>query len=146
MDPDFEGEDDESRSSLPSVLVEPEVPDPFIVDDGEDSDSTGEHDSDAAGEADDNQAADEDIALAQSAILDAPVSASVQQPPLSPNVNKAVPPPPSSSSTDEEEEEEPPELYLPGLIIPTLFLPIPNVPRFLLYFPVIFTTLHRQIR
>ena len=28
---------------------------------------------------------------------------------------------------EDEDEDEPPELYLPGLIIPTLFLPIPNV-------------------
>ena len=111
------------------MLVEPEVPDPFIVDDGESSDSSEDHTaSDADGLADDNDAAaDEDIVLAQSTIIDAPVTASDQQPIASADVNKDVPPPPSSPSTEEEEEEEPPELFLPGLIIPTLFLPIPNV-------------------
>ncbi|KAJ7879904.1 hypothetical protein B0H14DRAFT_2707812 [Mycena olivaceomarginata] len=47
----------------------------------------------------------------------------VPDPPLqSPNRNKDVPPPPQSDS----DEEDSPELYLPGLCIPTMFLPIPN--------------------
>ena len=32
-----------------------------------------------------------------------------------------------SSDDDEEDEEDVPELYLPGLTLPTMFLPIPNV-------------------
>ncbi|KAF5387377.1 hypothetical protein D9757_005706 [Collybiopsis confluens] len=40
--------------------------------------------------------------------------------PTTPNVNKDMPPPPSES------EEEAPEMYLPGLVLPTMFLPIPN--------------------
>jgi hypothetical protein len=42
----------------------------------------------------------------------------------SPNVNKAIPPPPPSESDDEALE-----VFLPGLILPTMFLPIPNVRR-----------------
>ena len=82
LDPDFEGTRDEDGANPPSVLVEPEVPDPFIVDDGENSDSSEDHTaSDADGLADDNDAAaDEDIVLAQSTILDASVTASDQQP------------------------------------------------------------------
>ncbi|KAI0083930.1 hypothetical protein BDY19DRAFT_987738 [Irpex rosettiformis] len=128
MDPDFEGKDDESTHTVPSVLVEPDVPDPFIVDDGsEDSDSSEHSDSSGNGltEDDPSPAAEENIALAQSTILENSVNEEVQRPLPSPNINKAVPPPPESLS-DEDDEEEPPELYLPGLIIPTMFLPIPN--------------------
>ncbi|KIY70574.1 hypothetical protein CYLTODRAFT_347478 [Cylindrobasidium torrendii FP15055 ss-10] len=46
--------------------------------------------------------------------------------PSTPNVNKAVPPPPPVLGDDSEEEEETPDLYLPGLVLPTMFLPIPN--------------------
>lgn len=127
MDPDFEGDADADETNPPPVLVEPDVPDPFIVDDGEDSDSSEEQTSDAGDQTDENAAADDDIALAQSTISDAPTPQSPQQSVSSPDVNKAIPPPPSSPDSDEEEEEETPELYLPGLVIPTLFLPIPNV-------------------
>lgn len=127
MDPDFEGEEDESTTAAPSVLVEPEVPDPFIVDDGEDSSSS---ESDGAQEQEDHSpspAAEDNIALAQSTLSDKPVSDTSEKPLPSPNTNKAVPPPPTDPMSDEDDEEEPPELYLPGLIIPTMFLPIPNV-------------------
>ncbi|KAJ2919555.1 hypothetical protein MD484_g859, partial [Candolleomyces efflorescens] len=43
---------------------------------------------------------------------------------MTPNVNKDVPPPPISDSDDDEDDI--PDLYLPGLVIPTMFLPIPN--------------------
>lgn len=50
-----------------------------------------------------------------------------QTPSSSPvNVNKEVPPPPLSD-TDDDEQDDTPDLYLPGLILPTMFLPIPNV-------------------
>lgn len=42
------------------------------------------------------------------------------------NLNKDVPPPPSDS-----EVEDAPEIYQPGLVLPTMFLPIPNVGYFL---------------
>ncbi|KAF9073279.1 hypothetical protein BDP27DRAFT_1319146 [Rhodocollybia butyracea] len=81
----------ESADNPPDVYVEPEVPDPFLVDsDGSD---------------------DEEIETAL------PVST----PTAASNVNKDVPPPPSES-----EEEDAPEIYLPGLVLPTNFLPIPN--------------------
>ncbi|KAI0343024.1 hypothetical protein BDW22DRAFT_1393758 [Trametopsis cervina] len=122
MDPDFEGEGDSSTINAPSVLVEPEVPDPFIVDDGESS-SEGEPEED--GGFGHTPAAEENIALAQSTLSEPAVPETVQKPLPSPNINKAVPPPPETAS-DEEDEEEPPDLFLPGLIIPTMFLPIPN--------------------
>ncbi|KIK50603.1 hypothetical protein GYMLUDRAFT_234560 [Collybiopsis luxurians FD-317 M1] len=70
----------------PEVYVEPQVPDPFLID------------SDASD--------DEPEPTAPSATA---------------NLNKDVPPPPSES-----EEEDAPEIYLPGLVLPTMFLPIPN--------------------
>lgn len=137
MDPDFHVNEDENALS---VLVEPEVPDPFIVDDGEDDeDDSGDDDHSDQGEEGDGQveeeelsdespAAEDNIALAQSTILEAPVVLPNHEPPPSPNINKDVPPTPlESPPSEEEDEEEPPELYLPGLIIPTMFLPIPNV-------------------
>ncbi|KAK7061051.1 hypothetical protein VNI00_000786 [Paramarasmius palmivorus] len=57
--------------------------------------------------------------------LDVPPVSSTPVTPTTPNVNKDVPPPPAEE-TIAEEEEEVPELYLPGLVIPTMFLPIPN--------------------
>lgn len=132
----------------PSMLVEPEVPDPFIVDDG-DSDSDSNSDGEGAGAGDEDSISGEDggtpaaadeIALAQSIIIEPPqqpvgepstvLDASHEPPSTSLlDVNKIVPPTPPTPQTisDDDEEEEPPELYLPGLILPTMFLPIPNV-------------------
>jgi hypothetical protein len=90
---------------LPHAVDEPEVPlaDPFLVDDPESpttpvpSPALDRHQS-------------------------VPVT-SVALPPASPNIHKAVPPPPVHSDDDDEM----PELSLPGLVVPTMFLPIPNV-------------------
>ncbi|THG97246.1 hypothetical protein EW026_g4723 [Hermanssonia centrifuga] len=133
VNPDFHSNDDELIASPPPVLVEPEVPDPFIVDDGEDSDSDTGHEDETL--ADDPPSAADEIALAPSTVLDPASSQPSDEPLQSPvpapipqnsvNVDKAVPSLPSLGS-EEEEEEEAPELYLPGLIIPTMFLPIPN--------------------
>ena len=106
--PEDSGEGPESLSPPPQVM-EPEVPDPFKIEDSE-----GSFESEGEG----TSPADEEIALAQSAVL------SPEAPPSlpSPNVNKDVPPPPAS-----ETESDAPELYLPGLVMPPMFLPIPNV-------------------
>jgi hypothetical protein len=140
----------------PSVLVEPEVLDPFIVDDEEDDeDGDDEQNSprshsqlrntltiSADGDEGETPAAEDEIALAQSTILESSL-----------NLDKPVPPPPSEAveagelgidtpevsrlayndegsdgnESESEDDVEPPELYLPGLILPTMFLPIPNV-------------------
>lgn len=130
MDPDFEGErEDSTHTGVPSVLEEPDVPDPFIVDDGsEESDSSSDESESPHGPTDHSPspAAEDNIALAQSVVLEQPVDEGNNKPLPSPNINKSVPPPPPESVSDEDDEEEP-ELYLPGLIIPTMFLPIPNV-------------------
>ncbi|KAJ6619835.1 hypothetical protein B0H10DRAFT_2163687 [Mycena sp. CBHHK59/15] len=106
-------------TSPPTVYIEPEVPDPFLIDDEEDSDE------DSGVTPTDSQ---HTIALAQEVPL-APALPTPSSPNpatgsslQSPNRNKDVPPPPPSDS----DEEEAPELYLPGLCIPTMFLPIPN--------------------
>ena len=68
-----------------------------------------------------------EISLAQSLSQDQPQLSPVVSSPLSSaNIHKDVPAPPPPASSDEEDV---PELYLPGLIIPTMFLPIPNVRR-----------------
>ncbi|KAJ7429883.1 hypothetical protein B0H11DRAFT_1981672 [Mycena galericulata] len=98
-------------TSPPTVYIEPEVPDPFLIDDEDDSDEEN------AVTPTESQQHD----LAQIPL--APSSPNPFTSPLqSPNRNKEVPPPPLSDS----DEEEAPELYLPGLCIPTMFLPIPN--------------------
>ncbi|KAI1793510.1 hypothetical protein LXA43DRAFT_1123281 [Ganoderma leucocontextum] len=104
-----------SLVSPPAPVGEPEVPNPFI----EDSDA---HSSD-----EDVSITSEEprtglvVAAAASEIELAPPEAT----PPTPNVNKAMPPTPAVPS-DDEDEEEVPELYLPALTLPTMFLPIPN--------------------
>jgi hypothetical protein len=103
-----------TSKSPPPEHVELEVSDPFLVDDdAEDSMS----DEDLGGNA--VEAPADEVSPAQPPSPTTPVT------PLTPNVNKAVPPPPDS----DEDSDEAPDLYLPGLIIPTMFLPIPNVRR-----------------
>jgi hypothetical protein len=112
------------------VLVEPDVSDPFLIDEEGDALSGG-------GEGEEEEASSADVSGTVSprdVSLSIPASASpsnISQPNLllSPNINKDVPPPPSDS---EEEEEEVPDVHLPGLVLPTMFLPIPNVRRFFL--------------
>ncbi|KAJ7255526.1 hypothetical protein B0H12DRAFT_1016341 [Mycena haematopus] len=94
------------------VYIEPEVPDPFLIDDEDDEDDE-----------------DTGITPTESQHTIAPAADQVPLDPPSPNPfgsplnrNKDVPPPPHSDS----DEEDAPEIYLPGLCIPTMFLPIPN--------------------
>ncbi|KAJ7116057.1 hypothetical protein C8R44DRAFT_675622 [Mycena epipterygia] len=104
-------------TSPPTVYIEPEVPDPFLIDDDDESD---EESGPTPTESQHIIAPAHDVPLAPVA---APSSPNPFGSPLqSPNRNKDVPPPPQSDS----DEEEAPELYLPGLCIPTMFLPIPN--------------------
>ena len=104
-----------------TVYVEAEVPDPFLADEEGDA------------QEDENGASSVTVSPANIP-LDLPSS---PQQPLSaiPNLNKDVPPPPveeqnGDDDDDDEEEgqqEEVPEIYLPALTLPTMFLPIPNV-------------------
>jgi hypothetical protein len=102
-------------SSPPPEPAEPEGPNPFLVDDPEDQ----LLDEDL-GENVDTVPTDE-ISVIQPSTPTTPVS------PLAPNVNKEVPPPPPPDS--DEDSDDAPDLYLPGLVLPAMFLPIPNVRR-----------------
>lgn len=116
-------------SPPPVILVEPDIPDPFLIDEEGDALSGGDGEEEEASSADvSGTVSPHDVSLS---IPASPIPSSISQPNLllSPNINKDVPPPPSDS---EEEEEEVPEVHLPGLIIPTMFLPIPNVRHFFL--------------
>lgn len=130
-----------------TVYVEQEVPDPFLIDDEGDAmseDEREEHEREretsvAPSAASSEPPAAQEVALSVSTTTlntAAMTSPSPSEPPiLSPlNVNKDVPPPPEEEQEQDaeegtQEEEEVPDLFLPGLIIPTMFLPIPNVRR-----------------
>ncbi|KAF9477577.1 hypothetical protein BDN70DRAFT_880959, partial [Pholiota conissans] len=106
-------------TSPPTVFIEEETPDPFLIDDEGDAASVGDEKQDSSA-----GVSQYTVSPAQNVPLDLPES-DRSQPPASPrpNVNKDVPPPPPSES---EEEEEVPDIYVPALVAPTMFLPIPN--------------------
>ena len=109
------------RVISPSVFIEPETPDPFLIDD-EEEDSLSEE---AVEEKTTSDANSQQVVLPTETVpLDLPSSPEASIPRPLPNLQKDVPPPPSDS-----EEEYVPELYVPALIVPTMFLPIPNVRR-----------------
>ncbi|GLB41938.1 putative regulation of kinetochore assembly [Lyophyllum shimeji] len=109
-------------SSPPAVYVEPNVPDPFLIDD--DASSEDEEDNAPAVSKSRSTITPQDVSLTLPASPLPSDPATIHSAPLaSPSINKAVPPHPSDSETDEEEA---PDVYLPGLILPTMFLPIPN--------------------
>lgn len=104
----------------PAVYVEPEVPDPFLIDDEDDPTSDNEEDVRSVADVSELQQTivpDHEISLTSEAVPSRPAV-------LPSNLNKDVPPPPLSSS--ESDEDQTPDLYFPGLILPTMFLPIPN--------------------
>ncbi|KAL0575186.1 hypothetical protein V5O48_006780 [Marasmius crinis-equi] len=110
----------EVQEQPPSIYVEPEVPDPFLIDEPESSASEGED------EAQESSTVPDSLHTAPITIDEtAPVSPSSVVPLTPVDVNKDVPPPPSESEA-EVETEEAPELYIPGLVLPLMFLPIPN--------------------
>ncbi|KAH9840252.1 uncharacterized protein C8Q71DRAFT_483076 [Rhodofomes roseus] len=109
------------------------VPDPFLEDDPEDPPVSSEQplgqpaaDQPPAGlsvdETAQSLAAADEVTLAQSPPPAWPVSV----PNTAVDFNKAVPPPPHTDDDDDEDDEDTPELYLPGLVLPAMFLPIPN--------------------
>ncbi|KAG6831100.1 hypothetical protein H0H92_012777 [Tricholoma furcatifolium] len=110
-------EEEPTSSSAPAVYVEPDVPDPFLIDD----DASSEEE-DATPSSQTPTPSDIPLTLPPSPLLsEAPAARPAELP--SPSTEKAVPPPPTDSETDEDEA---PDLYLPGLLLPTMFLPIPN--------------------
>lgn len=130
---------EESTLMDTTVYVEPEIPDPFLIEEEDDTDASSSSDKEKENEveseieASSELPAAQEIALTVSTATTTDATSALTSPApseplvLSPlNLNKDVPPPPSG---EEEEEEEEPDLFLPGLIIPTMFLPIPNVRR-----------------
>ncbi|KII85920.1 hypothetical protein PLICRDRAFT_115093 [Plicaturopsis crispa FD-325 SS-3] len=118
-----------SVQSPPPEHVEPAVPDPFLVDDPEDPLSEDEESAASSPPPDkptfslrQPPVAAEEISLARPSST--PAEPALASPSV--NVNKAVPPPPVVPDDDEEDEEDAPEIYLPQLVMPTMFLPIPN--------------------
>jgi hypothetical protein len=116
-----------SSESIPNsplvVYVEPEVPDPFLIDDEDDPESDNDEEANAAATVSESQQTI--IPAHEISLTSEPIPSLPMVPP--PNINKDVPPPPRPDS--ESDEDQVPDLYLPGLILPTMFLPIPNVRR-----------------
>ncbi|KAG6891591.1 hypothetical protein C0992_002629 [Termitomyces sp. T32_za158] len=113
---------EEPATSITTGYVEPDVPDPFLIDD-----DTLSEEGPVIG---DTTPPSQSVTLSPTEVpltllpltnVAEPSKTSVTGP-TSPNVNKAVPPLPA----DSEDEDEAPDLYLPGLLLPTMFLPIPN--------------------
>ncbi|KAK0239157.1 hypothetical protein EDD85DRAFT_829234 [Armillaria nabsnona] len=107
---------DEAGSSsalFTSVYNHPDVPDPFLIDDDDEKSS--------------NNDGSPQLSTSRQSMTPAeeiPLAASLASPLL--NINKDVPPPPPSQVDTDPDEDEAPDLYLPGLVLPTMFLPIPN--------------------
>jgi hypothetical protein len=123
-------ENTESGSTFPTELVDP---DSFLIDDPDNplSDDEDAKPSPTAPILPPEDVPDNPIGQAEEISLANTPSESTALPLMSPNIHKEVPLPPRPDS--DNEDEEPPELYLPGLVIPTMFLPIPNVRPFLLF-------------
>ena len=118
-----------------SVYVEQEVSDPFLID--EESDAIGgERESSVAPSIAFSAAAQKitpDVLATNVSVTDV---AAISLPAISelldsspPNVDKDVPPSPHEEPAQQvgEGKEEVPDFFLPGLITPTMLLPIPNV-------------------
>jgi len=112
-----------------SVYVEHVVPDPFLIDDKDDSGSDREEAQEPEMVTRTEYKLPMTITPAYEISL---LPSTLTPPPTSPlpslNLSKPVPPPPLSGS-DPDDEEEGPELHLPGSVIPTMFLSIANVRR-----------------
>ena len=101
-----------SRQSSPPAGTE--VPDPFLID-------SDDEEEEEVSDSQQTATPSEEIPLALSS---ASLSVGPRTSFLTPNLNKDVPSPPSDSEIDEEDG---PELYIPNLVLPAMFLPIPSV-------------------
>ncbi|KAJ7696598.1 hypothetical protein B0H17DRAFT_1053832 [Mycena rosella] len=120
-EPDAAVDSEPMFTSPPTVFVEPEVPDPFLIDDEDEDEDEDEETAVTPTESQHTIApAADEVPLAPAVPASPNPFGSPLQSPT--NRDKPVPPPPQSDS----DEEDAPELYLPGLCIPTMFLPIPN--------------------
>ncbi|KAG6890323.1 hypothetical protein C0995_009530 [Termitomyces sp. Mi166 len=135
---------EEPTFSTPAVYIEPDVPDPFLIDDDASSEEAVVDDTEPPSQS--------IVTLTPTEVpLTIPPSPEVAEPQMShtsglpsPNVNKAVPPLPANSEIDEDEA---PDLYLSGLLLPTMFLPIPNTdPLTILLTKYIYPPENRPVR
>ncbi|KAI0047187.1 hypothetical protein FA95DRAFT_1582762 [Auriscalpium vulgare] len=105
-------------------IDEPEGPNPFLVDDPEDPLSPEPPTPRLAVHPSSSQ-----VSVAAAVDISLSAAASPYRPPVqlpSVNVNKPVPAFPPAPSSDTESEPDAPAVYLPQLVQPTMFLPIPN--------------------
>lgn len=121
-----------SMTAASPPTVEPEGPNPFLVDDPEEPVTPSEPPTArpsapgfALSDSQSTVAPAEVISLSTGQTPPIPPAANLASPPL--NVHKPVPPAPVPTSDTEESESEAPAVYLPQLVLPTMFLPIPNV-------------------
>jgi len=123
-----EGQPPKRRSIAPSVYVEPEVPDPFLVDDEGDalSDDESEHGHEPPRSLPARSVPPSMSPALSPAPSPHPLAKALPSPIPAPNVNKELPPPATDLGSDESDNETP-ELILHGVVVPTMFLPIPNV-------------------
>lgn len=111
-------------SPQPPEYDEPaHVPDPFLVDDPENPLSDPEPTAQAPAPPSPEATPSDPVALSPAAPELSLPQENVPAPP--PVEDKPVPAPPPVSDT--ESESEAPAVYLPQLVLPTMFLPIPNV-------------------
>jgi hypothetical protein len=111
------------------IITEPEVPDPFLVD--EEGDALSEEERNATNTLEETVSESRTPAHEISLLPQEATTAAAEVPPFSPSpaADKDVPPLPTTDS----EKEEAPELFVPALIAPSMFLPIPNVRRSFIY-------------
>ena len=117
--------------SPPEYGDQEQAPDPFVVDDPENllSDPEPEPTADApapppVAPSPPDATPTEPVSLSPAApVLSLPLENAPAPPPVK---DKPVPAPPPVSE-DTESEPEAPAVYLPQLVLPTMFLPIPNV-------------------
>jgi hypothetical protein len=125
--PAAKGEPEQATMPMsPHVYIDQPVPDPFLVD--EEGDAMSEEEKDTS-------PSSVGASPAHDVPLDLPEQSSIASP--VPNINKEVPPPPvpvGDQDDEDEDEDAAPDLYVPALILPTMFLPIPNVRKALPFY------------
>jgi len=116
-----------SPPSLEPSVGDEETPNPFLVDDPEDPLSEPEPGSPPPAPVPplDPIILVTEVPPPEPVVPPPAAPLELSPPPASPVIEKPVPPLPASSDT--ESEPEVPAVHLPQLVLPTMFLPIPNV-------------------
>ncbi|KAH9072081.1 hypothetical protein EDB83DRAFT_193718 [Lactarius deliciosus] len=115
-------------SPQPPEYGEQEVPDPFLVDDPETPPSDPEPPAQEPAPSPPDSTPSESVALSPAVPEIVLPSENVPTPPpVEDKPIPAPPPPPPPVVSDTDSEPEAHTVYLPQLVLPTMFLPIPNV-------------------